>query len=474
MLKSRTVAVRPIAQIGPRTPFRVADINSGIGPQSAQIPVHIICSQVIRRFAAEVHCRFVIENGTNRVERLLQRVAIQEVIFDHPQLDAVLDIGALALLRHWVGLTALAFGGTHLLFWLWYGEHYHPRKLGAVMTFQSVVFLIFLLRQLLRRILRKAPPATEPSAFSHPLLFAKALTDVGLLLLTPFVLFATSYFLLDADHHDWMGAFAVGLALVYAVAAKFLLDRSRNRTDVLIMIGIALMFVALAIPIQLHANWITIAWALEALAMLWAGIQIRSTRLQVTAGGLFVLALGKLLLSDTWLAFRPHFTPILNKYFLSSLAVIACLFAAAALIKRGGEQKQMWAARLDLVCVLLAVTTLWFVSSIEMFTYFHSRADALLLPADRRHELWLGQMAMSVMWSLYAAVLMAVGFGRSSPALRWAALGLFGLTVVKVMLVDIAVLQQLYRIIAFFVLGLLLLVVAWGYHRAFHAKESRE
>jgi len=42
------------------------------------------------------------------------------------------------------------------------------------------------------------------------------------------------------------------------------------------------------------------------------------------------------------------------------------------------------------------------------------------------------------------------------------------------MLIDIAVLQQLYRIIAFFVLGLLLLVVAWGYHRAFHAKESSE
>jgi uncharacterized membrane protein len=40
------------------------------------------------------------------------------------------------------------------------------------------------------------------------------------------------------------------------------------------------------------------------------------------------------------------------------------------------------------------------------------------------------------------------------------------------MLIDIAVLQQLYRIIAFLVLGLLLLVVTWGYHRAFYAKES--
>ena len=34
------------------------------------------------------------------------------------------------------------------------------------------------------------------------------------------------------------------------------------------------------------------------------------------------------------------------------------------------------------------------------------------------------------------------------------------------MLVDIAQLQQLYRIIVFFVLGVLLLLVAWGYHKA--------
>jgi uncharacterized membrane protein len=81
-------------------------------------------------------------------------------------------------------------------------------------------------------------------------------------------------------------------------------------------------------------------------------------------------------------------------------------------------------------------------------------------------------MALSVLWSIYAAVLAAVGFLRRSPAIRWSALSLFALTVVKVMLIDIAVLQQLYRIIAFLVLGLLLLVVTWGYHKAFYSKES--
>ena len=81
-------------------------------------------------------------------------------------------------------------------------------------------------------------------------------------------------------------------------------------------------------------------------------------------------------------------------------------------------------------------------------------------------------MALSVVWASYAAVLAAVGFIRRSSATRWASLTLFALTVVKAMLVDSANLQQLYRIIVLFVLGVLLLLVTWGYHKAFQARES--
>jgi uncharacterized membrane protein len=125
-----------------------------------------------------------------------------------------------------------------------------------------------------------------------------------------------------------------------------------------------------------------------------------------------------------------------------------------------------------LIFLLIAIVTLWFSMSVEALTFFQARAAALKSVDEVRHELWLGQMTLSVLWSLYAATLAAVGFVRRSSPVRWAALGLFGLTIVKVMMVDIATLQQLYRIIAFLVLGVLLLVVAWGYHKAFRSKES--
>ena len=385
---------------------------------------------------------------------------------------AALDIGALALLKHWRGLTSLAFAGTHLLFWMWYVDRYHPRKLGAVMVFQTAVFLIFLLAHVGRKLVRR-----------HSLTFE----DLGLLVINPFVFFATAYNLLNADHHDWMGVFAVGMALLYAGAAKLLLDRSATtRSESLSLIGVALTFVTIAIPIQLRQNWITIAWAVEALLMLWAGIETRAWKLRALAYTLFGLVLVRLVFWDTPFESRRMFTPVLNKYFLSSLVVTGCVFGAAVLYQRVGQRsnqeqeagaggrsrRKKIEAALGLAFMLVGIATLWFVMSVETYTFFAARAAARKLAEDASHELWLGQMALSVLWSVYAGALAAIGFVRRSASVRWASLALFGLTIVKVMLVDIAELHQFYRIIAFFVLGLLLLVVAWGYHKAFHSRET--
>ena len=120
---------------------------------------------------------------------------------------------------------------------------------------------------------------------------------------------------------------------------------------------------------------------------------------------------------------------------------------------------------------MIGIASLWFVMSVETLTFFDTKAAVQRIASDAAHQRWLGQMALSVLWSIYAATLAAIGFVRRVAAVRWAALSLFTLTVIKAMLVDIAALQQLYRIIVFFVLGLLLLMVAWGYHKAFYAKE---
>ena len=370
-----------------------------------------------------------------------------------------LDIGALAVLKHWRGLRTIAFLGSHLLFWLWYDEHYHEQKLIAVLTFHVVLFSIFLLAHLVGRISRR--------------LLSVTMEDLWLLAVNPFAFFATGYHLLNTSYHDWMGVFAIVMALVYAGSAKLLSERgTRNRTEALTLIGVAITFVTIAIPVQLRSNWITIAWSIEALMMLWVGIQIDSRRIRTSAVALFGLAYIRLFFWDTPYGYRPSFIPIFNRYFLSSVFVIACVFVAGVLYDKVNREKNVAAPMMRFVFLIAALVALWFVCSVETHTFFVARALAQRVAEDARHERWLGQMALSVVWAVYAAALAAIGFVRRSSVTRWAALALFALTIVKAMLVDIAELQQLYRIIVFFVLGVLLLLVAWGYHRAFQARET--
>ena len=369
-----------------------------------------------------------------------------------------LDIGALALLKHWRGLSSVAYFGTQLLFWIWYNENYHHQKRAAVLVFQFAVFLIFLLAHLGRAFIRRDSATTE---------------DVVLLLVNPFVFFATAYSLLNPTHHDWMGAFAIGMALLYASAAKVLLQRvATSRREVLLLIAIALTFVTIAIPIQLRSNWITIAWAVEGLAILWAAFEIQSVRLRAHAFVLFGLAFFRLLFWDTPYGTRPAFTPIFNRYFLSSVAVIGCFLGAIYLFEKARERKLIESQVPRLIIGLAAAVAFWFVISVETHTYFTALSLAERVSENAAHQLWLGQMALSVVWAAYAGTLAAVGFVRRAAQIRWTALVLFAVTVVKAIFVDIAELQRLYRIIVFFVLGTLLLLVAWAYHRAFHSRES--
>ncbi len=66
-------------------------------------------------------------------------------------------------------------------------------------------------------------------------------------------------------------------------------------------------------------------------------------------------------------------------------------------------------------------------------------------------------------WAAYGMGLIALGFNRRSPVLRYLALALFGITVVKLFAVDLLALDGIYRIVGFIVLGLVLLAASFLY-----------
>ena len=70
---------------------------------------------------------------------------------------------------------------------------------------------------------------------------------------------------------------------------------------------------------------------------------------------------------------------------------------------------------------------------------------------------------VSILWSLFALGLILRGIGKNVKSLRYLGLGLFAIVAGKVFFNDLARLDQLYRIIAFILLGILVLCGSFVY-----------
>jgi uncharacterized membrane protein len=76
------------------------------------------------------------------------------------------------------------------------------------------------------------------------------------------------------------------------------------------------------------------------------------------------------------------------------------------------------------------------------------------------------QFGLSAIWTIYATALFSIGLARHHALLRWLGFALFGCTVFKVLGVDLAALNVMYRILSFFVVGAVLVAVSLWYQRA--------
>jgi uncharacterized membrane protein len=361
----------------------------------------------------------------------------------------VINAGAvvLTIVRPWPWPAVLALVGTQLLFWMWHGEHYHPEKLAAVLAFQSALFLLHLGSCTLANLLARKT----------------SLLDLLRLVLNGVLVAVAAYFLLDLDYHVWMGTLAIGFATIHALAA-WVVQRRRPAVVRLsfVMISMALAFAAAAVPLQAHAAWIPVGWAAQGLALWWFGLRIRTEVLRSMGAALLVLALLRLVFVDTPYGTRDPFVPFFNSYGLAATVTAACLVGAAYTARQ-------WRGRLGeideaaaLAAGLASIALIWLIASVETYGYF-SACDAYAIATD--HTLRSARTALSICWAVYAVILLAVGFWMHSDPIRWSALAVFFVTVLKVIFLDMADLPGLYRVLAFLVLAVMMGASAWAYQR---------
>ncbi|HEY0984638.1 DUF2339 domain-containing protein [Schlesneria sp.] len=138
--------------------------------------------------------------------------------------------------------------------------------------------------------------------------------------------------------------------------------------------------------------------------------------------------------------------------------LIAFLLFAAYLTKRRMK-------RMDGVIVFgtLGMATLFTYLSLELNTFL-----SIFVPGMRAG-------GVSILWSVFALSWLLQGIWRNVRSLRYAGLGLFGIVIAKVFFRDLAELDSFYRIIAFIVLGVLILAGSFiylKYRETFAVKQS--
>ncbi|HEY2987439.1 MAG TPA: DUF2339 domain-containing protein [Candidatus Binatia bacterium] len=171
------------------------------------------------------------------------------------------------------------------------------------------------------------------------------------------------------------------------------------------------------------------------------------------AVGLLVLLTGAV--GGAWI---PWSVPFLNPQWLSRFIFVVSLWIGANWMRavpdrpgKGERSDELLAAvegagHTILVCLLYVEVDTW-VSGSNVFSSF------------------MRSGFVSALWSVQALALIAIGLGTRNQFRRIFGFILFGVTVAKLLLIDMAILQPVYRILSFAATGVLLIVAAYLYQR---------
>jgi uncharacterized membrane protein len=296
--------------------------------------------------------------------------------------------------------------------------------------------------------------------------------DLVLLILNAVFYFGISG-LVWGDFRAWIGSIYFLLAFFYGILAYVAIRRGTENVKLgLFALVISVVFFTVAIPTQLGDKaWTTIAWAAEGTALVWLSFRLRLPLLRICSYFVFVATAVRLLFFDTGVDLAT-FTPVLNERFLAFLVSIAAMYLTGYIMRR--ERESLWEREKSVWSVypvflgLANFFSIWLLS-VELWGYFTKQlANAV---SQEQSKLVIDglrsarNLSLTALWAIYAMILLVVGIIRRLRMVRIAALGLITIPIIKVFVYDVFALEQVYRIIAFVGLGILLIAGGYLYQR---------
>jgi uncharacterized membrane protein len=262
-------------------------------------------------------------------------------------------------------------------------------------------------------------------------------TDLLVMVANAAAYFGASYFLLNPQYHVYMGLLAAALGGLHLFLARLVW---KDRQAALLGIAVTVTFLTLAIPIQFGGFRITMAWALEGAALAWLSTRFESLKMSIGSSIVLTLAVLRLLMVDSLIP---------DQRFLTFAVAATALFLASRFFQDRAQAGVAYVAGHFVTLVALGIQL----------------ADWVARSVAKPDQFQTATVLISILMAVYAVFLITLGVATRTALNRILGLVLMALVVLKLYLSDVWELGNLFKIVAFLGLSVLLLSVSYLYSR---------
>jgi uncharacterized membrane protein len=273
-------------------------------------------------------------------------------------------------------------------------------------------------------------------------------SSASLLLLNAAFASGLGWYLVDDGESSTGGtAWVLGLTVAHILLGGFGFRQRMSAEIAALLVAVGLGLSGVTLALALDGPALVAGWSAEAAILAWVASRTGERRALVFSAAFLALAALHTLGDEA-----PPDALIDGVSGLGE-ALAAVLSVGVAALVSG-----RFAERPELRTVLLAVAAV-------AFLYAASLAIVDLIQGDAAEPSQTAQVVLSAFWGLVGLAAIIVGLIRDVRELRLGGLALLGIGVAKVFVYDLAELDQLFRVLSFIAVGILMLAGAYAYQR---------
>lgn len=203
-------------------------------------------------------------------------------------------------------------------------SYYKPEEdFPMVITFLSLFFILYSFIPILYNLINRL----KSTAIELMFMFVNS----SVFAICSYVLIR-NYF--GEDEKQYFAVVTISLALFYIAQIMFFMkNKLQDRNFLIILSGLASVFITMTIPCLLSDQWITTAWAIQAVVFMWMSSRIKSNFIRFISHVLYMITFGRMLVCDSGNFFtdyhefanpgQEYWSEMLNRFMTMGVTIIS-------------------------------------------------------------------------------------------------------------------------------------------------------